>query len=143
LFCGLGNFTLPAARRRAVMTGIEGDAELVRRAAENAAQNELSEATEFHVANLFEVTEASMASYGRFDKMLIDPPRDGAVAVVKALGDGAPLRIVYISCNPATLARDASVLVHRKNYQLKAAGVINMFPHTSHIESIALFERAK
>jgi len=84
-----------------------------------------------------------MASYGRFDKMLLDPPRDGAVAVVKVLGDSAPSRIVYVSCNPATLARDAAVLVHAKNYQLKAAGVVNMFPHTSHIESIALFERAK
>ena len=142
LFCGLGNFTLPAARSGAVVTGIEGDTELVRRAEENAARNGLSEATDFHIANLFEVTEASLANYGRFDKMLLDPPRDGAVAVVKALGDSAPSRIVYISCNPATLARDAAVLVHRKNYQLKSAGVINMFPHTSHIESIALFEKA-
>ena len=143
LFCGLGNFTLPAARSGAVVTGIEGDLELARRAAENAARNGLLETTDFHIANLFEVTEASMASYGRFDKMLLDPPRDGAVAVVKVLGDSAPSRIVYVSCNPATLARDAAVLVHAKNYQLKAAGVVNMFPHTSHIESIALFERAK
>jgi 23S rRNA (uracil1939-C5)-methyltransferase len=143
LFCGLGNFTLPAARSGAVVTGIEGDTELVRRAAENAARNGLSETTDFHIANLFEVTEASMASYGRFDKMLLDPPRDGAVAVVKALGDSAPSRIVYISCNPATLARDAAVLVHVKSYNLKAAGVINMFPHTSHIESITLFEKTK
>jgi len=143
LFCGLGNFTLPAARSGAVVTGIEGDPELARRAAENAARNGLLETTKFHVANLFEAKEASLASYGRFDKMLLDPPRDGAVAVVKALGDGAPWRIVYISCNTATLARDAAVLVHTKNYQLKAAGVLNMFPHTSHIESIALFEQAK
>jgi 23S rRNA (uracil1939-C5)-methyltransferase len=143
LFCGLGNFTLPAARSGAVVTGIEGDPELARRATENAARNGLSETTDFHVANLFEATEASLASYGRFDKMLLDPPRDGAVAVVKALGGSTPSRIVYISCNPATLARDAAVLVHTKNYQLKAAGVVNMFPHTSHIESIALFEQAK
>jgi 23S rRNA (uracil1939-C5)-methyltransferase len=143
LFCGLGNFTLPAARGGAVVTGIEGDPELARRATENAARNGLLEAADFHVANLFEATEASLASYGRFDKMLLDPPRDGAVAVVKALGGSAPSRIVYISCNPATLARDAAVLVHTKNYQLKAAGVVNMFPHTSHIESIALFEQAK
>ncbi|HWN30186.1 MAG TPA: 23S rRNA (uracil(1939)-C(5))-methyltransferase RlmD [Burkholderiales bacterium] len=143
LFCGLGNFTLPAARSGAVVTGIEGDPELARRATENAARNGLLEAADFHVANLFEATEASLASYGRFDKMLLDPPRDGAVAVVKALSGSAPSRIVYISCNPATLARDAAVLVHTKNYQLKAAGVVNMFPHTSHIESIALFEQAK
>ncbi len=143
LFCGLGNFTLPAARSGAVVTGIEGNPELVRRAAENAARNGLSESADFQVANLFEVTEASLANYGRFDKMLLDPPRDGAVAVVKALGDSAPSRIVYISCSPATLARDAAVLVYRKNYQLKAAGVINMFPHTSHVESITLFEKAK
>ena len=143
LFCGLGNFTLPAARSGAVVTGIEGDPELARRATENAARNGLLETADFHVANLFEVTEASLASYGRFDKMLLDPPRDGAVAVVKALGGSVPSRIVYISCNPATLARDAAVLVHTKNYQLKAAGVVNMFPHTSHIESIALFEQAK
>ena len=143
LFCGLGNFTLPAARSGAVVTGIEGDPVLARHAAENAARNGLSETTDFHIANLFEATETSLANYGHFDKMLLDPPRDGAVAVVKALGDSAPSRIVYISCNPATLARDAAVLVHRKNYQLKAAGVINMFPHTSHVESIALFEKAK
>ena len=143
LFCGLGNFALPAARRGAVVVGIEGGAELARRAEENAAHNELTELTDFHVANLFQATEASLADYGSFDKMLLDPPRDGAVAVVKALGERAPLRIVYISCNPATLARDAAVLVHAKGYRLEAAGVINMFPHTSHIESIALFERAK
>jgi len=143
LFCGLGNFTLPAARCGAAMTGIEGDPELKRRAEENAALNGLTELTDFRVLNLFKVTEASLASYGSFDKMLLDPPRDGAVAVVKAVGKNAPRRIVYISCNPATLARDAAVLVHTKGYELKAAGVINMFPHTSHIESIALFEKTK
>ena len=82
-----------------------------------------------------------MATRGGFDKLLIDPPRDGAVEVVKALGEGGPRRIVYVSCDPATLARDAEVLVHVKGYRLAAAGVINMFPHTSHVESIALFER--
>ena len=143
LFCGLGNFSLPAARRGAMVTGIEGDSQLARRAEENAALNGLSATTDFQVANLFEANEAFLAGYGRFDKMLLDPPRDGAVAVAKAIGDGAPLRIVYISCNPATLARDAAVLVHTKSYRLKAAGVINMFPHTSHIESIALFEKDK
>ena len=91
--------------------------------------------------NLFEMNEETLAKLGYFDKMLIDPPRDGAFELVKALGANAPQRIVYVSCNPATLARDAEVLVHQKGYVLKAAGVMNMFPHTSHVESIALFER--
>jgi 23S rRNA (uracil1939-C5)-methyltransferase len=98
------------------------------------------------VANLFEMTPESYAELGGFDKLLIDPPRDGAIELVKSLPDGdtpgtAPSRIVYVSCNPATLARDASVLVHQKGYRLKLAGVANMFPHTAHVESIALFER--
>jgi 23S rRNA (uracil1939-C5)-methyltransferase len=88
------------------------------------------------------VTAESFAALGAFDKLLIDPPREGAMAVVKALAaTGAPERIVYVSCNPATLARDAAVLVHEKSYRLSAAGIANMFPHTSHLESIALFER--
>ena len=141
LFCGLGNFTLPIARRGAEVVGVEGSEALVRRARENAARNGLSARTEFHVANLFEATEESLARLGKFDKMLIDPPRDGAVEVAKSLGTDAPRRIVYVSCNPATLARDAAVLAHAQGYRLKAAGVINMFPHTAHVESIALFER--
>lgn len=141
LFCGLGNFTLPIARRGASVLGVEGSAALVRRATENAAYNGLSDLTRFEVANLFETTEESLAALGHFDKMLIDPPRDGAVETVKALGDEAPRRIVYVSCGPATLARDAGVLVHTKGYRLRAAGVANMFPHTAHVESIALFER--
>ncbi|MEW5942368.1 MAG: 23S rRNA (uracil(1939)-C(5))-methyltransferase RlmD [Pseudomonadota bacterium] len=141
LFCGLGNFTLPIARRGAEVVGVEGSEALVRRARENAARNGLSERTEFHVANLFEATEESLARLGKLDKMLIDPPRDGAVEVVKNLGADAPRRIVYVSCNPSTLARDAAVLAHAQGYRLKAAGVINMFPHTAHVESIALFER--
>jgi 23S rRNA (uracil1939-C5)-methyltransferase len=91
--------------------------------------------------NLFEMTEETLAQLGRFDKWLIDPPRDGALALVNSLGANSPRLIVYVSCNPATLARDAEVLVHQKGYVLKAAGVMNMFPHTSHVESIALFER--
>jgi 23S rRNA (uracil1939-C5)-methyltransferase len=141
LFCGLGNFSLPIARRGAHVVGVEGSAALVRRAEENAALNGLAHRAEFHVANLFEVGEPELAAMGRFDKLLIDPPRDGAVEVVKALGAGAPGRIVYVSCNPATLARDAAVLVHTQGYRLKAAGVVNMFPHTAHVESVALFER--
>jgi 23S rRNA (uracil1939-C5)-methyltransferase len=86
-------------------------------------------------------TERSLRQLGRFDKLLIDPPRDGAVEVVKALAEDGTRRIVYVSCNPATLGRDAAVLVHAKGYALRGAGVVNMFPHTGHIESIALFER--
>ena len=96
----------------------------------------------FRVANLFDATPESLEALGPFDKLLIDPPREGAIALVKSLpGDGAPRRIVYVSCSPATLARDAAVLVHDHGYALAAAGVVNMFPHTSHVESIALFDR--
>jgi 23S rRNA (uracil1939-C5)-methyltransferase len=142
LFCGLGNFTLPIARLGAEVLGMEGSAQLLERARENAAKNGLADRTRFEVANLFEMTEARMAELGPFDRMLIDPPRDGAMAVCLALPEtGAPRRIVYVSCNPATLARDANVLVNVKGYRLKGAGVVNMFPHTAHVESIALFER--
>jgi 23S rRNA (uracil1939-C5)-methyltransferase len=91
--------------------------------------------------DLFKIDPAALAGLGRFDRMLIDPPRDGAAEVVKSLSADAPARIVYVSCNPATLARDASILVHTKDYRLRAAGVVNMFPHTSHVESIAVFDR--
>ncbi len=141
LFCGLGNFTLPIARSGARVVGIEGSAALVKRAAQNAEFNGLAANTEFREMNLFEMDEATLAQLGHFDRMLIDPPRDGAFELVKALGEDAPQRIVYVSCNPSTLARDAEVLVHQKGYVLKAAGVMNMFPHTSHVESIALFVR--
>ncbi|MDE1981451.1 MAG: 23S rRNA (uracil(1939)-C(5))-methyltransferase RlmD, partial [Betaproteobacteria bacterium] len=141
LFCGLGNFTLPLARSGAFVTGVEGSAALVARAGENAARNGLSDNTRFLAANLFEVTEEQLASWGPVDKLLIDPPRDGAVEVVKSLGGLLPRRIVYVSCSPATLARDAQILVHQQGYKLRAAGVVNMFPHTAHVESLALFER--
>ena len=141
-FCGLGNFSLPIARRGAQVVGIEGSQALVTRAIENADRNGLAEHSEFLVANLFEMTPERYLELGGFDKLLIDPPRDGAIELVKSLPDaGTPLRIVYVSCNPATLARDAAVLVHQKGYRLVAAGVANMFPHTAHVESIALFER--
>ena len=140
LFCGLGNFTLPIARSGAQVLGIEGSDALVKRARQNAASNGLSGNTEFIAMNLFEMTEEGFAKLGHFDKLLIDPPRDGAFELVKSLGgDNAPKRIVYVSCNPATLARDAAELVQR-GYVLKAAGVMNMFPHTSHVESIAVFD---
>jgi 23S rRNA (uracil1939-C5)-methyltransferase len=141
LFCGLGNFTLPIARSGAEVVGIEGSSELVARARANALHNALPNAR-FEVDNLFEMTAEKFAALGHFDKLLIDPPRSGAIEAVKSLPDsGAPRRIVYVSCDPATLARDAEVLVHVKGYRLAAAGVANMFPHTAHVESIALFER--
>ena len=135
LFCGLGNFSLPIARCGAQVIGFEGSRELVERARANAAANGL--VAQFEVMDLF---APNLDPYGRFDKLLIDPPRQGAIEVVKALGATAPRRIVYVSCDPATLARDAGVLVHARGYRLAAAGVVNMFPHTAHVESIALFE---
>lgn len=141
MFCGLGNFTLPIASSGASVVGIEGSPALVKRGREAAVANGLGNQVEFGVANLFECTEDSLAALGRFDKMLIDPPREGALELVKALGRQAPPRIVYVSCNPATLARDAGVLSAVHGYRLKAAGIVNMFPHTAHVESIALFER--
>ncbi|MDH4234293.1 MAG: 23S rRNA (uracil(1939)-C(5))-methyltransferase RlmD, partial [Gallionella sp.] len=140
-FCGLGNFTLPIARSGAQVLGIEGSAALVARAKQNAAANGLSGNARYAAMNLFAITGEKFASLGKFDKLLIDPPRDGAIELVKSIGggDNAPCRIVYVSCNPATLARDAQVLVQVHGYTLKAAGVMNMFPHTSHVESIAVF----
>lgn len=142
LFCGLGNFTLPIARRGASVLGVEGNAGLVARARENARRNGLDALAAFETANLFEIDAAAFAALGRFDKLLVDPPREGAIALVKALGGQPPARIVYVSCSPATLARDAAVLIHEKGYRLAGAGIANMFPHTSHVESIALFEHA-
>ncbi len=140
-FCGLGNFTLPIARSGAQVLGVEGSDALVKRAKQNAEYNGLSGNTTFQMMNLFEMDEATLAKAGRFDKWLVDPPRDGAIELMKSISEAtAPSRIVYVSCNPSTLARDAEVLVHVKGYKLKAAGVMNMFPQTSHVESIALFE---
>jgi 23S rRNA (uracil1939-C5)-methyltransferase len=141
LFCGLGNFTLALARRGAHVTGVEGSLDLVARGAANASLNGLAERVQFRHADLFVHPAQVLAGLGRLDAMLIDPPRDGASALVQALGPDAPARLVYVSCNPATLARDAAVLVGGKGYRLRAAGVVNMFPHTSHVESIAHFER--
>ena len=110
---------------------------------ENAAANGLAARVDYHVANLFATSEKSLAALGHFDRMLIDPPREGAVDLVRALGDrpgDGPQRIVYVSCNPATLARDAGLLVHQAGYRCSAAGVVNMFPHTAHVESMAVFD---
>ena len=142
LFCGIGNFTLPIAQRGAQVIGLEGSRELVERARANALANGV--VAQFEVADLF---RQGIAPFGRFDKVLIDPPREGAIEIVKALpppparGQAWPRRIVYVSCDPATLARDAGVLVHTQGFRLIAAGVANMFPHTAHVESITLFER--
>lgn len=141
MFCGLGNFTLPIARSGARVLGIEGSADLVRRAEENAAANGLAGQVKYAVANLFAATPETLAAFGHLDKMLIDPPREGAVELINSIGEDGPRRIVYVSCSPASLARDAAILVTQKGYQLKGAGVVNMFPNTSHVESIALFER--
>jgi 23S rRNA (uracil1939-C5)-methyltransferase len=149
-FCGLGNFTLPIATFAREVVGIEGSAALTERAFENARENGLERKTAFYCRNLFEVSARDVIELGKFDRMLIDPPREGAVAVCQALSEMAtlqpdmlPRRIVYVSCNPATLARDAALLVHVAGYVLKQAGVINMFPHTAHVESIAVFEHAE
>ncbi|MGY6128672.1 23S rRNA (uracil(1939)-C(5))-methyltransferase RlmD (plasmid) [Paraburkholderia strydomiana] len=148
LFCGIGNFTLPLARVAKEVVGIEGSEVLTSRALANAELNGVAAHTSFACRNLFEVTADDVRALGHFDKFLIDPPREGALAVAKALaeiaqsGDGPlPQRIVYVSCNPSTLARDSGLLVHEAGYRLVGAGVVNMFPHTSHVESIALFER--
>jgi 23S rRNA (uracil1939-C5)-methyltransferase len=152
-FCGLGNFTLPIATQAREVLGLEGSEALVARSRENAELNGLARKTRFVARNLFELAPAELASYGVADKWLVDPPREGAFALAKALADlhadpslapgyAPPRRIVYVSCNPATLARDAGLLVHQAGYRCTAAGAVNMFPHTAHVESIAVFERA-
>lgn len=136
LFCGLGNFSLPLARRGAAVVGFEGNRELVERARDNASANRV--VAQFEVADLF---KTGIGAFGPFAKILLDPPREGAIELVKALPADWPRRMVYVSCDPATLARDAAVLVQTRGFRLAAAGVVNMFPHTAHVESIALFER--
>src|SRR5438034_126781 len=138
-FCGLGNFTLPIASCRAEVLGVEGSAGLVARAEENALANGLADRCRFALADLFDA--AACAGLPACDKVLLDPPREGAIELVKSFAAKPPSRIVYVACDPATLARDSAVLVHVQGYRLAAAGVVNMFPHTSHVESIALFER--
>lgn len=150
-FCGLGNFTLPIATRARSVLGIEGSAALVERACEAARSNGLAAKARFEERDLFEVSAEVLAGLGSADRWLIDPPREGAFAIAKALAElvespaanwQPPRRIVYVSCNPATLARDAGLLVHRGRYRCSAAGAVNMFPHTSHVESLAVFDHA-
>jgi len=142
MFCGVGNFTLPIARSGAHVTGVEGSKPLIQRAGRNAEANGLAATTRFLAMDLFGIDGPALAAMGSFDRMLIDPPRDGACELIKALDGQWPARIVYVSCNPATLARDAGMLVNTHGYRLTQAGVMNMFPHTAHVESIAVFDRA-
>jgi len=139
LFCGLGNFSLALARSGARVRGVEGDAALVRRAEENAARNGLQ--ADFHVANLFEDCRELPWAREPCEGLLLDPPRAGAEAAIGLVPVLQPRRVVYVSCHPATLARDAGILVNEFGYRLRGAGVMDMFPHTAHVESIALFER--
>jgi len=140
LFCGLGNFTLPIARRVAEVAGVEGEHGLVERAVQNAARNGIANAR-FHVANLFEDQRAADWARTPWDKLLLDPPRAGADQVLAYLPHKQTRRIVYVSCHPASLARDAGILVNQHGFTLASAGVMDMFPHTSHVESIAVFVR--
>jgi 23S rRNA (uracil1939-C5)-methyltransferase len=159
-FCGLGNFTLPIATQAGEVLGIEGAETLVARSRDNHARNQANRPqgqalapTQFVARNLFDMTPEMLVADGTADKWLVDPPREGAFALSKALAElnenrdlrqgwTPPQRIVYVSCNPATLARDADILVHRAGYRCVNAGVINMFAHTAHVESMAVFELA-
>ena len=148
-FCGLGNFTLPLATRAGQVLGIEGSEVLVARARANAAGNGLASRTAFEARDLFVLAADDLRRLGAADRWLVDPPREGAFALAEALADlhgnegwVPPRRIVYVSCNPATLARDAGLLVHQAGYRCSLAGVVNMFPHTAHVESMAVFDKA-
>lgn len=142
LFCGLGNFSLPLARRALAVVGIEGDAGLIGKARLNALRNKISN-VEFTTANLYAETGPDPWGDAHYDQWLLDPPRTGAAEPIRRLSPGnLPARILYVSCNPATLARDAQVLVHTKGYRLTHAGVMDMFPQTSHVEAMAVFDRA-
>jgi 23S rRNA (uracil1939-C5)-methyltransferase len=140
LYCGIGNFSLPLARRSGVVLGIEGEKSLVARAAENAQKNGLKN-VEFRVADLSKIDGTEPWVKSGWDRVLLDPARSGAAEVVERMKLLNPERIVYVSCHPGTLARDAGTLVHEQGYQLESAGIIDMFPHTAHVESIAVFSR--
>ncbi len=142
LFCGLGNFTLPIATRAGGVVGVEGDAELVRKGAENARRNGLENAV-FFAADLNEEPAGAPWLKQGYDKVLVDPPRSGAEFILPHVAASGAWRVVYVSCHPASLARDAGILVHEHGFALRGAGVMDMFPHTGHVESIALFERSR
>ncbi len=141
LFCGLGNFSLPLARRTAAVAGVEGDAALVARARANAARNGIENAA-FHAADLAGAAPPGDWVRAHYDLVLLDPPRAGAREILPVAVTSRPRRIVYVSCHPASFARDAGILSGQLGYRLAAAGVMDMFPHTSHVETIALFEPA-
>jgi 23S rRNA (uracil1939-C5)-methyltransferase len=143
LYCGLGNFSLPLARCAAHVVGVEGDAALLERARGNAQRNGIANA-EFHRADLASAPEAAPPwMRRRYTHVLLDPPRTGARAVLAAVARLAPQRLLYISCHPGSLARDLGVLVHEHGLTLEAAGVVDMFPHTAHVESLALLSSAR
>ena len=148
LFCGIGNFTLPLARKAAHVLGIEGLITLTTRAKANAEHNGLESKASFMQSDLFLSTPETIVSWGKAERWLMDPPREGAMEICRALtelhaqsSNLLPQRIVYVSCNPKTLARDVDILCHHAGYKLSSAGIVNMFPHTSHVESIAVFDR--
>jgi 23S rRNA (uracil1939-C5)-methyltransferase len=140
LFCGIGNFTLALAKQAAFVAGVEGGKEAVERARQNAADNRLDN-VEFHVADLTKPLDGLAWAGRRYDKILLDPSRAGAEEVLAGVPQWGAARIVYVSCNPSTLARDSGILVHQHGYRLIRAGVMDMFPQTAHVESIALFEK--
>lgn len=140
LFCGVGNFTLPLARKAKSVVGVEGDKGLVERAKNNALKNKMDN-VEFFAADLAELDKSNAFMQGSYDKVLLDPARTGAKEIIEVLNTKNVERIVYVSCNPATLARDAGILVNEKGFKLSKAGVMDMFPHTTHVESIAVFDK--
>ncbi|MGI9223759.1 MAG: 23S rRNA (uracil(1939)-C(5))-methyltransferase RlmD [Woeseiaceae bacterium] len=142
LYCGIGNFSLPLARKAGTVLGVEGEASLVARAAANAAANGLDN-LEFRVADLGKIDGSESWIKAGWHRLLLDPARSGAAEVVTRMHLIAPERIVYVSCHPGTLARDAGTLVNEQGYRLDAAGIIDMFPHTAHVESIAIFMKSR
>jgi 23S rRNA (uracil1939-C5)-methyltransferase len=140
LFCGLGNFSLPIAQKCQHVTGVEGCQRMVERANSNARLNQIDNVN-FHAADLTQPFERTAWWPGQYNKLLLDPPRSGALEIIQQLAQHPFERIVYVSCNPATLARDLNELVHRQHYQLIATGVMDMFPHTAHVEAIALLQK--
>jgi 23S rRNA (uracil1939-C5)-methyltransferase len=140
LYCGIGNFTLPLARRAGRVLGVEGDSAMVARARDNARHNQLSN-VEFAVADLAAVPAAGAWRGQPWDGVLLDPPRAGAAGVLAGIAASGAGRVVYVSCHPGTLARDAGLLVREHGFRLVGAGILDMFPATSHVESLAVFER--
>jgi len=142
LYCGIGNFSLPLARKAAYVLGIEGEQRQVERARSNASINGIDN-VEFNTADLSKIDGSETWLRQPWDRVLLDPARNGAMDVICQMDKIAPERIVYVSCHPATLARDAGELIQKHGYHLEAAGIIDMFPHTGHVESIAVFDKTQ